>query len=98
MKEKISKNKIKHIADLSHLKINDQEMDSYKKDLNSILEYVSRLNELDTDNIPPMQGLPARVNVWQEDKPDKSNNTEFILKNAPDKENSYFKVPKIKEN
>ncbi len=97
MKEKISKNEIEHIARLAHLKIDHKEMDSYKKDLNSILEYVSRLNELDTKNIQPLRGLQTRENVWQEDEPVRSNHTEAILKNAPEREKQYFKVPKIKE-
>ena len=98
MKEKISKNEVRHIASLAHLKINDQEIDSYKKDLNSILEYVSRLNELDTEKIQPLRGIQTRENVWQEDEPVKSSNTESILKNAPEREEKYFKVPKIKES
>ncbi len=95
--EKLTKDQVNHIAKLSRLKLNDQEINSYKKDLNSILEYVEMLEELDIDTVKPMRGVLDRKNVWREDEPCQSKNTELILTNAPLKENDYFKVPKIIE-
>jgi len=98
MNEKISKKQIAYIAKLTGLRIDDKEIDSFKKELKSILEYVSTLHELDTDNIEPLSGVETQKNVWRNDTPKTEENTAAILKNAPKKEKNYFKVPKIKEN
>jgi len=97
VEEKITKEQVKHIAKLARLKLDDREIDSYKKNLNSILGYVDMLGELNTDDVQPMRSIRDRKNVWREDEPGKTDKAEAILKNAPLKENDYFKVPKILE-
>ncbi|MFO7889522.1 MAG: Asp-tRNA(Asn)/Glu-tRNA(Gln) amidotransferase subunit GatC [bacterium] len=98
MKEKISKTQIEYIAKLAGLRIDDKEIDSFRKDLKSILEYVSSLQELNTDGIESLSGLKTDKNKWHDDKPGDGDNIKTILKNAPEKEKNYFKVPKIKES
>jgi len=98
MKEKISKKQIEYIAKLTGLRIDNKEIDSFSKELKSILEYVSTLHELDTESIEPLSGLKTHKNAWRDDTPGTEENTGTILRNAPEKEKHYFKVPKIKED
>jgi aspartyl-tRNA synthetase len=95
--EKISQDHVRHIAKLGRLKLTDSEVLLYQKDLNSILEYVETLRELDTENVRPMSHVIPMKNVWREDKPGKAGNPEEILSNAPEREKDFFKVPKIIE-
>jgi aspartyl-tRNA synthetase len=97
IKEKITRSQVKHIAQLVRLKLEEKEIDSYKNDLNSILDYVDMLGELDTDKVQPMSGSLDRKNVWREDEPGKTKKSTDILKNAPMKDSNYFKVPRILE-
>ena len=95
--ERISPNHVKHIAKLARLKLTDSEVLLYQKDLNSILEYVETLRELDAENVRPMSHVIPMKNVWRDDKPGKTGKSEEILSNAPTREKDFFKVPKIIE-
>jgi aspartyl-tRNA synthetase len=95
--EKISPDHVRHIAKLARLKLTDSEVLLYQKDLNSILEYVETLRELEAENVRPMSHVIPMKNVWREDKPGKAGKPEEILSNAPAREKDFFKVPKIIE-
>jgi aspartyl-tRNA synthetase len=95
--ERISPDHVRHIAKLARLKLSDPEVLLYQKDLNSILEYVETLRELDAENVRPMSHVMPMKNVWREDKPGKAGKPEEILSNAPEREKDFFKVPKILE-
>ncbi len=95
--EKIGIEEVRHVAKLARLRMNDSEIGLYQKDLNAILDYVETLNELDTGDVSPMSHVLQMKNVWREDKPLKSKETDKLLSNAPAEENRYFKVPKILE-
>lgn len=95
--ERISPDHVKHIAKLARLKLTDSEVLHYQKDLNSILEYVETLRDLDAENVRPMSHVIPMKNVWREDKPGKAGKPEEILSNAPEREKDFFKVPKIIE-
>lgn len=95
--ERISKKQVLHVAKLARLKLSHSEVDSFRKDLNSILEYVETLEELDTDKVLPMSHVLDLKNIWREDKPAGEKETEPMLSNAPMREDNYFKVPKILE-
>lgn len=95
MIEKISSQQVEHVAKLSRLQLNKKERDAYKKDLNRILQYVEMLNELNTDEIPPMHHVLEKNNVWREDEPSDPGISQDILKNAPETDGKYIKVPKI---
>jgi aspartyl-tRNA synthetase len=97
-KEKITREEVDHVAKLARLKLSDSEAEQYKGDLNSILDYVDTLRELNTDNVPPMSHVLDIKNVWRDDKPKKDKDTESLLKNAPSREKDFFKVPKILED
>jgi aspartyl-tRNA synthetase len=95
--ERISPDHVRHIAKLARLKLTDSEVLLYQKDLNSILEYVETLRELEAENVRPMSHVIPMKNVWREDKPGKAGKPEEILSNAPTREKDFFKVPKIIE-
>ena len=95
--EKISLDEVIHVAKLARLRLADDEGEKYRMDLNSILDYVESLEELDTDDITPMSHVLDIKNVWREDLPRDKNESEALLKNAPDREKEYYKVPKIME-
>jgi aspartyl-tRNA synthetase len=96
--ERISRDEVAHVAKLARLKLNDSETTSLQKDLNSILDYVETLKELDTEQVSPMSHVLEVKNVWREDKPGKVKETDPLLTNAPMREKGYFKVPKILES
>ncbi len=91
----VSKADVEYIAMLARLSFTDDEKEAMKEDLNQILNYVEKLNELNTDLIEPLSNMGDRTNVLREDilKPSLSN--QDVLKNAPDWQDRFFKVPKV---
>ncbi|MCJ7595789.1 MAG: Asp-tRNA(Asn)/Glu-tRNA(Gln) amidotransferase subunit GatC, partial [Desulfobacterales bacterium] len=95
--QKVSTSRVRHIAKLARLRLSDSEVQTFRKDLNAILDYVETLRELDTENVRPMSHVLKLSNVWREDKPSKAKKTGSMLSNAPMLEGNYFRVPKIIE-
>ncbi|MFH1612230.1 MAG: Asp-tRNA(Asn)/Glu-tRNA(Gln) amidotransferase subunit GatC [bacterium] len=93
----ISKEQVVHIAKLARLKLTLQEIEEFSKQLSDILLYMEKLNELNTENIKPLSHILPIQNVVREDEEKESLAIEDVLKNAPDKENNFIKVPKILE-
>ena len=94
---KIDKNTINKIARLSRIKLDDKESEDYIKDLNSILEWVDQLNEVNTQNIEPLSNISSSILPKREDMSEDVNSSNEILKNAPDKLEGFFAVPKVVE-
>jgi aspartyl-tRNA(Asn)/glutamyl-tRNA(Gln) amidotransferase subunit C len=96
---KITKKDVEHVARLARLALSEEEKERYTAQLESILEYIEKLNQLDTKDVPPTTHVLSLSNVWREDKaePDRFGSTEAILKNAPESEGPYFRVKKIIE-
>jgi len=92
---KIGKNEVIHVAKLARLEFNDDEIDKFAQQLSDILLYVDKLNEIDTENVEPMAHAVEINNAFREDKVVKSIGGEAALANAPDKDEHFFKVPKI---
>ena len=92
---KITKDEVKHISLLSRLLFSDEEIEVFSKDLNSILEYVSKISELNTEDVEPTSHVVPLMNVMRDDVVKPSLNIDKVLQNAPDKEDECFKVPKI---
>jgi aspartyl-tRNA(Asn)/glutamyl-tRNA(Gln) amidotransferase subunit C len=100
---------VTYVADLAHLELTAEERVRFARDLSSILEYFTRLNELNTDDVPPMAQLSDRYGstsqtaaersaaVQREDIPVPCLPHEEALKNAPDTDGDFFKVPKVIE-
>jgi len=101
---KVSEKDVAYVADLANLELTDQERQHMLKDLNSILEYIDRLNELDTTNVPPMTQISHSLEsgnrkgpAWREDVLLSCLPHEEAVRNAPVTDGEFFKVPKVIE-
>ena len=94
---KIDKNTINKIARLSRIKLDDKESEDYINDLNSILDWVEQLNEVNTENVEPLSNISSSILPQREDVSKDINSSEEILENAPDKLEGFFAVPKVVE-
>ena len=94
---KVTRETIQHVADLARLNLTETEKERLTSDMEKIISYVDKLNELDTSGILPMEHVIPIRNVLREDKVEKSYDREKILANAPLSEDGCFKVPKVVE-
>ncbi len=94
---KVDKETLKKIAHLARLQINKEEEEKMLASLSDILTWVDKLNELDTDEVEPLTNMSHEVNALREDKIGMHLEHERALKNAPDRDNDFFRVPKVKE-
>ena len=92
---KVDKNLVEYLANLSRIKLSGEETESFGKELEDVLEYVSHLNRLNTGNLVPSSHVMDMENVWREDIVEPSLSPEEILKNAPERQGNFFRVPKI---
>lgn len=94
----IEKKDVKHVALLSRLELDEKDLETYSRQLASILSYISKLNEIDTANVhPTSHPLSTLKNVFIKDTLKRSLTPEDALRNAPSKEGEFFKVPQIIE-
>ncbi len=106
----ISEQDVVYVAELANLELTADERGRMVKDLNSILDYVDRLNELDTSSVEPMAQTSDRYGIdesktgsarfayaMREDKTGPSLPREIVLENAPETDRTFFKVPKVIE-
>lgn len=91
----VSKDEVKYIASLAKLEFEESELEEFTKEFNQILNYIDKLNELDTEKIEPLSHPIEKKNVFREDEHKPSIDRETALKNAPDKNEEFFKVPKV---
>jgi aspartyl-tRNA(Asn)/glutamyl-tRNA(Gln) amidotransferase subunit C len=91
----VTKKDIEKIAELAKLKFSDEELQNFTPQMNEILNYMEKLNELDTENVEPLSHPAEQTNVFREDKLKPSVSTGDALKNAPSKDDKHFKVPKV---
>jgi aspartyl-tRNA(Asn)/glutamyl-tRNA(Gln) amidotransferase subunit C len=94
---KITKETVEHVANLARLNLSEQEKEKLAIEMESIISYVDKLNELDTANIEPRSHVLPIQNVFRDDIKAESYDREKILRNAPSQENGCFKVPKVVE-
>jgi aspartyl-tRNA(Asn)/glutamyl-tRNA(Gln) amidotransferase subunit C len=86
---------VEHIAKLAKLEFSEDEKEKFTHQFNDILNYMEQLNSLDTTNVEPLSQVIELSNVFRDDVVRPSTSTEEALKNAPDKTEEYFKVPKV---
>jgi aspartyl-tRNA(Asn)/glutamyl-tRNA(Gln) amidotransferase subunit C len=110
---KVTEKDVNYVADLANLELTAQERAGMVRDLNSILDYIERLNELDTSNVEPMAQVSDRFGVGDSQRGSerfayairedvveglrKSLPQEVALENAPDADGTFFRVPKVIE-
>lgn len=88
---------VDHVANLARLELSDAEKTQFTDQLNAILKYAEKLNELDTDHVEPTSHVFELVNVMREDVLKESLPIEKVLLNAPDEEDDQIKVPAVLE-
>ena len=91
----VTKKEVEKIAQLAKLKLSEKEKEKFTGQLNIILEYMEKLNELDTTEVEPLSHPLELSNVFREDKVKPSLPVEKALQNAPARSGNYFKVPKV---
>ena len=107
---KVSEKDVQYVAELANLDLTPEEQTRMVRDLNSILGYVDKLNELDTKDVPPMAQVSERFGVdasktgterfayaWREDRVTPSLDRDEVMKGAPMSDGEFFKVPKVIE-
>jgi len=94
---KITRQEVEHVALLARLKFSETEKERFTSQLNSILEYMDQLKELDTSQVEPTFHAVTRKNVFREDRVLPSSPQDLALSNAPDGDRGFFRVPKIIE-
>jgi aspartyl-tRNA(Asn)/glutamyl-tRNA(Gln) amidotransferase subunit C len=93
----ISAKEVEYVAHLARLEIDEAQKDKFTSQLNDILLYIDKLNELDTKGVEPMTHAIAVTNAFREDIIIESIGTEKSLANAPDARGEFFRVPKVIE-
>ena len=93
----IDKNQVKKVAKLSRISLDGNKIDSLSKDLDSILTFVERLNELDTKEIKTLKSITNKTLEARNDIVDDGKIKNDILKNSPEKNEDFFIVPKVIE-
>src|SRR5688572_27350038 len=95
MAQKIDTKTVKHVAHLVRLGISEEEAQKFSGQFTSIIEYFNMLNEVDTENVIPASDIANAQNVLREDVVQPSMDREEFLKNAPQSERGYIKVPTV---
>jgi aspartyl-tRNA(Asn)/glutamyl-tRNA(Gln) amidotransferase subunit C len=93
----VSREEVRHIAELARLQFSDEEEEKMADELSSILDYVDKLDELDTSGVPPMSHVLDVANVERPDDVAARIDRDQALENAPDTDGRYFRVPKVIE-
>lgn len=93
----INRKDVEHVANLARLELSDTEKEQFEGQLNAILKYAEKLNELNTDEIEPTSHVLPLANVMREDEVRPSWPIEKVLRNAPEEEDGQFKVPAVLE-
>ncbi|SFQ97302.1 Asp-tRNA(Asn)/Glu-tRNA(Gln) amidotransferase subunit GatC [Desulfoscipio geothermicus] len=91
----LSPKEVEHVALLARLKLTDEEKETYRRQLSDILDNFRKLQDLDTENIPPTAHVLPLQNVFREDRVGGHMAVEKVLANAPQRQDNFFKVPKI---
>ncbi len=88
---------VDRLSELAKLDFDPAEKENIKNDLNRILSYFEKLNEVNTDGVEPLIFMSENVNLLREDEPEQAYSKADALKNAPAKDSDYFRVPKFIE-
>ena len=88
---------VKHISKLARISIEDEKAKKLAGDLNSIFEFIEKLNKLKTDKVKPLTSIAETTLKLRNDEVKSKNIRDQILKNSPDKNRDFFVVPKVVE-
>ena len=93
----ITREDVEHVAELARLELTSAEKEQFIAQLNSILTYFEKLNELDTSDVEPTSHVIPMSNVLRDDEARPSLDRTMVLQNAPEASHFFFKVPRIIE-
>jgi aspartyl-tRNA(Asn)/glutamyl-tRNA(Gln) amidotransferase subunit C len=88
---------IKHISKLSRISVDDEKAKKLVGDMNSIFDFIKKLNELNTDNVEPLTSVAETTLKLRVDEVKSGNIREQVLKNSPDENEDFFVVPRVVE-
>ena len=91
----ISKEDVDKIARLAKLELSKEEREKYASQLDNIIGYIEKLNEVDTTDVEPLAHVNDIINVWREDNSRSSLSEEEVFKNSPKHDKEFFLVPKV---
>ena len=91
----ISKEEVRHIAELARLRLTEEETETYSRQLGDILNYVEQLNELDLGEIEPLSSVLDLVNVQRRDEIRRGLDRTEVMANAGSSDQGFFKVPRV---
>ncbi len=97
MAQTVDTKTIDEIAHLARLEFNEEAKKEIANDVNRMLGFIDKLNELNTDNVEPLIYINSESNVLRADEPEVTVTQKEALKNAPNKDSDYFKAPKVIE-
>lgn len=97
MAHKIDDETIEYVGILAKLELGETEKEAAKRDMGRMLDYIDKLNELDTEGVEPMSHVFPVYNVFREDVVKNGDDRDSILENAPESKDGAFKVPKTVE-
>jgi aspartyl-tRNA(Asn)/glutamyl-tRNA(Gln) amidotransferase subunit C len=92
---KVDNKLVEHLAHLSRLDFDDDSKEKMKFDFEKMLDFVAKLEEVDTDNVVPLSYMSSELNVLREDKVEQVLTQEQALKNAPVNDTDYIRIPKV---
>jgi aspartyl-tRNA(Asn)/glutamyl-tRNA(Gln) amidotransferase subunit C len=95
MKPVIDSKNIEYVSKLARIHLNKSELEKFTPQISKIIDYINKLNELDTEDVLPTTHVVDLKNVLRKDIKKTGIRREDALKNAPESENGFFKVPKI---
>ena len=92
---RVDRKDVEYVAMLARIELSEEEKDLYSEQLSTILDFFDRLKEVDTEDVPPTSHVLDLVNAYRPDQVRPSLDVDEVLRNAPDRANRYFRVPKI---
>jgi len=95
MAEKISPEEVRHTAQLARILLSGEEVSVFTEQLGKILTYMEKLNELNTEGVEPLAHVLPLTNVLRPDQVGPSIGSELAVREAPDRKNGFFRVPKV---
>lgn len=94
----ISEEQIKHVAKLSKLAFSEEELHGFTDQLGKIIDMVETLSEVETEGVPVTTNVIHNKSVMRKDEAEKGTDRDLLMKNVPDSENGYIRVPVIIDN
>jgi aspartyl-tRNA(Asn)/glutamyl-tRNA(Gln) amidotransferase subunit C len=94
---KIDKETLNKISHLARLEFDEKDAEKMLQDMTNMVDFVEKLNEVDTTGIEPLTTMSHEINALREDEVKPHLDHDLALKNAPEKDDNYFRVPKVLE-